>query len=84
LGVLQHHEIPDNLESIENVEEETHHLLEMEELYWKQRAKCNWFQHGDRNTKFFHAWATERKRRNHIERIHDEVGREWTKQEDIG
>jgi hypothetical protein len=56
----------------------------MEELYWKQRAKCNWFQHGDRNTKFFNVWATQRKRRNHIERIHDEAGREWTKQEDIG
>jgi predicted DNA-binding protein len=55
LGRLQHHENPDNMVDIKNVLEKTHQLMEMEDLYWKQRAKRNWLQHGDRNTKFFHA-----------------------------
>jgi hypothetical protein len=28
-------------------------LLEQEELYWVQRGRVNWLQHGDQNTAFF-------------------------------
>jgi hypothetical protein len=50
-------------------------LLEQEELKWKQRAKEEWLKSGDRNTKYFHACATQRRKRNTIDQIHDGGGR---------
>jgi hypothetical protein len=59
-------------------------LLELEDIFWKQRAKRNWYNMGDRNTQYFHAWASQRKRLNHIGSIADLEGNIWTEQQDIG
>lgn len=45
-------------------------------MYWKQRAKQFWLKEGDKNTRFFHKFASQRKRRNLIERIKDSSG-QW-------
>ncbi|WVZ54295.1 hypothetical protein U9M48_005117 [Paspalum notatum var. saurae] len=45
-------------------------------VYWKQRAHTAWLTKGDRNTKFFHAYASERRRRNHIKKLKDDSGGE--------
>lgn len=37
-------------------------LMELEDIKWKQRVKQNWYQYGDRNTPFFHAWTNHRRR----------------------
>jgi hypothetical protein len=37
-------------------------LLDQENIKWKQRAKVNWLQGGDRNTKYYHACANYRKK----------------------
>jgi len=37
-------------------------LLAQDDAYWKQRAKMHWHKDGDRNTNYFHASATARKR----------------------
>lgn len=57
LDQLQKDEQPGNLAEINQIQTEINLLLEMEDLRWRQRAKRNWYQHGDRNTQFFHAWA---------------------------
>ncbi|GMI81726.1 hypothetical protein HRI_001841900 [Hibiscus trionum] len=43
--------------------------MDREELYWEQRARANWLKHGDRNTRFFHRFATSRHRRNRINKL---------------
>ncbi|KEH22994.1 hypothetical protein MTR_7g063500 [Medicago truncatula] len=37
-------------------------LLTQDDAYWKHRAQTHWYKYGDRNTKFFHAYATARKK----------------------
>jgi hypothetical protein len=41
-------------------------LLERDEIYWAQRSRANWLQHGDRNTSFFHNYASARRKKNSI------------------
>lgn len=81
---LQCAENPDNLEEIERVHNEIDHLLEIEDVRWKQRAKRNWFLRWDRNTQYFHAWASHRRRQNNIDQIMDLEGNVWKAQKDIG
>jgi hypothetical protein len=57
--------------------------LEQEDLKWRQRAKVEWLKNGDRNTKFFHACANQRKRRSIIEKIVDGYGQTCTTQREI-
>ncbi|XP_050364107.1 uncharacterized protein LOC126782821 [Argentina anserina] len=49
-------------------------LYKEEELLWAQKAKANWLQLGDRNTKFFQAQANIRKKFNAIIKIQDSSG----------
>ncbi|KAA3465052.1 reverse transcriptase [Gossypium australe] len=37
--------------------------VDREELFWEQRAQANWLQMGDRNTTFFHRWASYRRKK---------------------
>lgn len=39
-------------------------LLLSEEIYWQQRAKSFWLQDGDSNSKYFHAYGTNRRKKN--------------------
>jgi hypothetical protein len=70
--------------AIKELQEEINFILEQEDIRWKQRAKQNWYQYGDQNTPFFHAWANHRRRVNQIRVIKDAEGKEWKKQKDIG
>jgi len=43
-------------------------LEEQKNLYWRQRAKTHWLAKGDRNTCFFHQYASERRNRSWIKK----------------
>lgn len=49
-------------------------LLEKKEIFWRQRAKQFWLREGDKNTLFFHKYATARKEHNKIKKLKDENG----------
>ncbi|KAK8672450.1 hypothetical protein V6N13_110819 [Hibiscus sabdariffa] len=51
-------------------------MWEIEERYWHQRARINWLQYGEKNTKFFHAMTLQHRRTNSICRIKNANG-EW-------
>jgi len=49
-------------------------LLKQHKAYWKQRGIVKWVTLGDASTKFFHAHATARYRRNLITQLYGESG----------
>jgi hypothetical protein len=83
LEILQKNEsVMDGLE-IKKLQQEIDFLLEQEDLRWKQRAKQNWYRQGDKNTPYFHAWASHRRKVNQIQKIQDDDGRIWEKPDEI-
>ncbi|KAL5747974.1 hypothetical protein ACOSQ2_025271 [Xanthoceras sorbifolium] len=56
------------------VEKELDDLLLQEEIYWRQRSRVSWLKFGDRNSKFFHAKASARRKVNEILGLSDERG----------
>lgn len=52
--------------NINRLRKEINDLLDSEETLWHQRSKIHWYREGDRNTKFFHALASKRRKKNTI------------------
>ncbi|KAH1130740.1 hypothetical protein J1N35_002118 [Gossypium stocksii] len=64
----------DNVKMLREYRRRLNYLYEWEERYWAQRSRAQWLKDGDRNTKYFHAKATRRLKKNSIEKINDENG----------
>lgn len=45
-----------------------------EEVYWKLKRREQWLEEGDRNTKYFHASAKKRRKRNRILGLLENIG----------
>ncbi|KAL9660516.1 hypothetical protein QQ045_025331 [Rhodiola kirilowii] len=57
--------------------------LEREELLWRQRSRAEWLAGGDRNTPYFHAKASQRKKRNLIKGLRNPAGELCVDKSDI-
>ncbi|KAL0411141.1 UNVERIFIED_CONTAM: putative mitochondrial protein [Sesamum latifolium] len=73
----------DNKRVEDKVRRELEALILEEEVYWRQRGKIQWLKGGDKNTSFFHAAASTRKRINSIHRLRDAHGNWLEEVEDI-
>lgn len=69
IKLLQEAKGPEQMMEIKSRQKELEVLFYQENLRWKHRAKKHSFKEGDRNTKFFHACANQRRRKNAIVRI---------------
>ena len=47
-------------EEIQSLKKEINEEMIREEMMWNQRSRALWVKCGDRNTKFFHATASNR------------------------
>ncbi|XP_074271588.1 uncharacterized protein LOC141595522 [Silene latifolia] len=73
----------ENVKKRKKVVAEIAGLLKQEEQYWRQRSRALWLKDGDRNTKFFHTRAGERRSKNFIGMLIDDEGRECTGNEEV-
>ncbi|KAL4360430.1 hypothetical protein GQ457_04G021670 [Hibiscus cannabinus] len=53
-------------------------LLDKEESYWAQHSRVAWLTHRDRNTAYFHAQASGRRKKNRICGLYDDEIGSWT------
>ncbi|KAL4348938.1 hypothetical protein GQ457_17G007600 [Hibiscus cannabinus] len=64
------------LEALKSSKRELKTILDKEEKYWRQRSRIRWLKEGDRNTRFFHYRANNRRKKNMIKGIRNIEG-EW-------
>ena len=53
--------------------EDLNYVLHPQHVLWKQRAKKHWLKEGDVNSRFFHALALARKKKNTVKHLKDET-----------
>lgn len=73
----------DDLRKYRDLEKTHAELLQKEETLWRQRSRATWLKDGDRNTKFFHGKANQRKQTNHIKKLKDDDGGWWSGQDNV-
>lgn len=56
---------------IKEVKQQLDESFRYEEVYWRQRSKALWLHEDDRKARYFHAKASERRKRNLIDRLLD-------------
>ncbi|GLT85577.1 hypothetical protein SLE2022_037640 [Rubroshorea leprosula] len=73
-GLQQEEQSELNLSRQKLLVDRIHSLWMQEEAYWFQRARTNWLQFGDKNSKFFHTIASRRRQNNYIFQLKDDQG----------
>ena len=63
-----------NLECIKLLRREVNELIHHEEVFWRQWPRSLWLSAGDKNTRFFHQRASQRKKKNTIDGLYNENG----------
>lgn len=65
------------------LEKQLDDLLKTEEVMWRQRSRAVWLMEGDKNTKFFHGKANQRRKTNEIKKLKDSDGVWWRGEEHV-
>jgi hypothetical protein len=63
-----------DLELLKVLKQDKENILAVEENSWRLKSRAIWLRSSDKNTKFFHKFATMRRTQNMIWDIEDEVG----------
>lgn len=71
------------MDNIRQLREEVNDLIEMEDLKWRQKAKQDWLQFEDKNSKYFHACVNQRRKNNLIKQVQNLSGVICREQETI-
>jgi hypothetical protein len=58
-------------------------LLDQKNIFWKQHAKAHRLKDGDKNSRFFHACASEKRKVNQLRRLSADDGRIVEGEEDL-
>ncbi|XP_074289141.1 uncharacterized protein LOC141614281 [Silene latifolia] len=80
VSILELSKLNEEARSVENIQRRKKLVAELaklrgqEEKFWRQRSRALWLKDGDKNTKFFHTRAGERKTKNHIAKLIDDNG----------
>lgn len=64
----------ENLAALIDTKIDLNFKIEKDECYWEQKVRINWLKYGDKNTKFFHSQASQRRRTNFIQKLQTEDG----------
>jgi hypothetical protein len=59
-------------------------VLHREEVMWRQRSRVQWLAEGDKNTRFFHLRASQRKKKNRVSELLMADGTTITDESDMG
>ncbi|CAL1397365.1 unnamed protein product [Linum trigynum] len=59
---------------IVSLEQQLSEAYLQEEIYWEQKSRTHWLTWGDSNTRFFHLTTLQKRRRNRILLLRDDVG----------
>ncbi|XP_019166949.1 PREDICTED: uncharacterized protein LOC109162719 [Ipomoea nil] len=71
---------PVSLAEFQRLEECLSCIEAQEDTYWRQRAKQHWLKNADANTKYYHRYASHRKKKNTIVKIMNDSG-DWVEGE---
>lgn len=63
-----------SVERYENARRQLEVIYNQREIFWRQRSKQLWLQAGDKNSKYFHKTASQRRRTNRIHKLQNLEG----------
>jgi hypothetical protein len=64
----------EDLDLLKSLKQRKNDILSIEEASWRLRSRAIWIEKGDKNTKFFHKFASQRCSHNSIWDLSDEDG----------